>query len=214
MAGSSGRAVHDSFQERIITIVSGATIALAASACGSNEASAPLAAATAEPIPLQLVGMAPNGQPYPRPVPCRVERQYVSVYAGDLAKLGVVGSSSAPDGSTPLVHYRSATADLARKTMEELRRLHGAGLMQCQSPKCDGGSGCGLFVREIKPDTPDGSTNGEVMAHNPGVPLRWAPAADFRTVRYATSESGPSATGVLILQVGCSGCGPSAETPR
>ncbi len=65
-----------------------------------------------------------------------------------------------------------------------------------------------MFVTELYPDCRDGYTDGRVMPHNAGVPLHWAPSADWRTCVYATSEQGADATGVVFLQVGCRGCAP------
>ena len=187
-------------------------LAFACASCGCTTADDPARTARAGGVeashqPLRFDGMAPNGRPYPKQVECRSQRAFVSIYAGDLAKLAIVGKSNAADDATPLAHYRSAATDLEQKTIAELKRLHGAGLIRCHSEDCGADEACGLFVTAIHPNTPDGHADGSVMPPNPDVPKRWTPSADYRQCTYASSDAGPAATGVQILTVGCSGCG-------
>lgn len=156
---------------------------------------------------MRIEGMAPNGHPYPRLVPCRSQRIFVSIFAGDLAKLGIVGVSAAPEGATPLDHYLSSAADLEAKTMAELVRRHGAGLVKCESAACREDASCGLFVDRIHPNAPDGDARGAIVPDDSALPKRWKASADHRTCSYATSPAGPAATAVFQLTVGCKGCG-------
>lgn len=178
--------------------------ALALCAC-STSGDPPRSPTSRATMLLHLAGVAPNGRPYPDLLMCGSDNNYLSVYAGDVALLGVVGVSSEPDGATALAHYRSATADLKAKVIAELQYHHGAGLVACDPNVCDDRDACGLVVTDIFPNTPDGFTDGSVSSPPEGFPLRWQPSADYRRVTYATSEKGPTATGGLLIVVECHG---------
>jgi hypothetical protein len=192
MAASSGRVVQ--------------VIAFAIAVGGCSSSDAPQAASTTRSAgPLRITGVAPNGQAYPQLLGCESTDNSLTVYAGDVALLGVVGVSSEPDGATPLAHYRSSLADLKAKVIAELQRHRAAGLVACDPAVCDDRDACGLVVTDIYPYTPDGFDDGSVMAPPEGRPLRWQPSADYRRVTYATSDRGPTATRAVWITVGCDG---------
>ena len=142
----------------------------------------------------------------PKLVPCRTTKYTVSLVVDDVAALGFVGHSSATESATLIEHYRSAVEDLNRKTIDELNRRHGAGLLRCSPTECTEDEHCGLRVVAIRPDAPDGYTDGTPVPEQPGLPRRWMPSTDFRSCRFRDVTAPDSPLRHLMLTVDCTGC--------
>jgi hypothetical protein len=159
-----------------------------------------------EEAPAQPSRRARNQRRAPKWVPCGISNYTVSLLVDDIAALGIVGHSSAPETATPLEHYRSAVADLNRQVIDELTRQHGAGIIRCRPGDCAADQRCGMRVVAIHPSTPDGYVDGTPLPELPGLPRCWVPSSDFKTCRFRDVTSPDAPLRLLWLTVDCAGC--------